>query len=141
MQLSRPGGGGPHGRAGVTLVEILVVLALIGVLIALTTPRVQDAVARRAQAGVRADLGRLGAALTEAYGTKGYFPGDPVTSAAWRTARMDSLAFVPTTGLSYLVAIEPDGQAGQAAVRDSANGVQCQLDLGATASGGTVTCP
>src|SRR5579884_1473388 len=79
-----------HGRAGVTLVELLVVLGIVGVLLGVLLPAVQGA--REAAARVRClnNLRQIGLALHNYHDTNGHFPpnkpkgvGDPNFSLGW----------------------------------------------------------
>jgi len=65
----------PDGRRGFTLVELLTILAIIGLLMSLVLPAVMDARAAARRMSCANNLRQIGTALTQFESTHGHFPG------------------------------------------------------------------
>ena len=72
IRLMRGSARGPRG--GFTLVEIIVVIAVIGTLISLTVPAVQASLAASRRMTCRSNLHQIGVALDRYIETKGIYP-------------------------------------------------------------------
>ena len=59
---------------GFTLVELLVVMAIIGILVAIAVPQLQQAPIRAKEAALREDLFTLRTCLDQFYADKGHYP-------------------------------------------------------------------
>jgi general secretion pathway protein G len=62
-----------HGK-GFTLVELLVVMAIIGILVAIAVPQLQQAPIRAKEATLREDLFTFRSCLDQFYADKGHYP-------------------------------------------------------------------
>lgn len=71
-----------HRRPGLTLVEVLVTISLIGILLALTLPAVQSARAAAQATACRANLKQIGIGLHNYHSTHSRFPPGFVTTSA-----------------------------------------------------------
>ena len=71
----RRGKGSNQGLArGFTLVELLVVLAILGILVAIAVPQLQKAPIRAKEATLREDLFTFRSCLDQYYADKGHYP-------------------------------------------------------------------
>jgi general secretion pathway protein G len=61
-------------RSGFTLVELLVVLAIVAMLLSLVAPRYMRQADRAKEAALRENLSALRTALDQYYGDKGHYP-------------------------------------------------------------------
>jgi general secretion pathway protein G len=71
---SRIASGRPSTRAGFSLVELLVVLAIIALLVSIVAPRAIGGVARAEEAALRQDLAIMRDALDKHYSDAGRYP-------------------------------------------------------------------
>lgn len=62
-----------HGK-GFTLVELLVVMAILGILVAIAVPQLQQAPIRAKEATLREDLFTFRSCLDQFYADKGHYP-------------------------------------------------------------------
>src|SRR5262245_32981733 len=88
-------GSAPPLRAAFTLAEVLVSMAIIGVLIALTLPAGQRARESSRRINCLSNLRQLGVALHEFHGTFGHLPPGIITDQAIQDAYH--------TGFTYLL--------------------------------------
>ena len=61
-------------RKGFTLVELLVVMAILGILVAIAVPQLQKAPIRAKEAALREDLFTFRTCLDQFYADKGHYP-------------------------------------------------------------------
>ena len=92
----------PSGRsgaaAGFTLLELIVVLALLGLLLGIALPAYRDATERAREAVLREDLQRMRAALDEYFSDQGEYPQtlpDLVDSGYLRSIPTDPITEEP----------------------------------------------
>jgi prepilin-type N-terminal cleavage/methylation domain-containing protein len=89
-------------RAGVTIIELLAVLAIVGVLAALAVGRGHDSVARAQLARLKVEARQLEAAEQVYLAESGHFYNGPFTPDALREAGM---AYAPSEAVEAVVGI------------------------------------
>lgn len=92
------------GAAGFTLLELIVVMALIGLLVGIALPAYRDATQRTKEAALRENLVRLREAIDEYHTDKGEYPPalEDVVSAGY----LRSMPVDPITGSESTWVIE-----------------------------------
>ena len=82
-------------KKGFTLIELMIVVAIIGILAAIAIPQFANLVAKSQEGATKGNLGTLRSALSIYYGdTEGFYPVDNLSGAASNGAL--------TTGQKYL---------------------------------------
>jgi prepilin-type N-terminal cleavage/methylation domain-containing protein len=115
------------GPSGFTLIELMIVVAIIGILAAIAIPKFAELIRKSNEGSNRGNLGALRSALSIYYGDM---------EGNWPTDDLDSL----TAGGKYIAAIPKHRAVGyhpdNAAVCASAatTGVACAIGLGAPAA-------
>jgi prepilin-type N-terminal cleavage/methylation domain-containing protein len=100
--------------AGFTLIELMIVVAIIGILAAIAVPKFADLVTKSRESAVKGSLGALRSAVSIYYSdTEGVFPA---------SAAPTNFAAALTTGAKYLRAI-PVSAVPKPALHPSADGV------------------
>ena len=76
-RLGAPGSRPSPGRArerGFTLLELIIVIAVIGILAVIVMPRMKEVPARAAEAALKQDLRTMRDVIDQHYGDKGHYP-------------------------------------------------------------------
>lgn len=65
------------GKRGFTLIELMIVVAIIGILAAIAIPQFANLIAKSQEGSTKGNLGTIRSALSIYYGdTEGWYPGD-----------------------------------------------------------------
>jgi prepilin-type N-terminal cleavage/methylation domain-containing protein len=107
-----------HRTKGFTLIEMMIVIAIIGVLAAIVVPQYVAFQAKSHEANTKANLGAIRSALSIYYGdTEGWYPLDS-NSLASLTAAGKYLQVIPPTDLPPTP--QSTGHAASSAIRNIA---------------------
>jgi prepilin-type N-terminal cleavage/methylation domain-containing protein len=79
-----------------TLIELMIVIAVLGILSSIAIPRMADLIRKAREASTLANLGVLRSALSIYYGDNGYLPNDQDDDLKSLTAGGKYLAKIPT---------------------------------------------
>ena len=75
--MKREKSGSPAGRGGFTLIELMIVVAIIGILAAIAIPKFAELIRKSTEGQVKGSMGAIRSALSIYYGDmEGLFPGD-----------------------------------------------------------------
>src|SRR5690242_19487044 len=106
-------------KRGFTLIELMIVVAIIGILAAIAIPQFANLVSKSQEGRTKANLGTIRSALSIYYGdTEGWYPTGPATAA------LSSL----TNGTRYLQVVpnsdlpKTTNNAGHASIATEVNG-------------------
>jgi len=110
-------------RAGFTLIELMVVLAIIAMLLSIAAPRYLGSLERSKEAVLKEDLYQLRDAIAKYLGDKGRYPESLETLAAERYVRKVPVDPMTDSSLTWLTVTPPDPeQTGVFDVRSGAPG-------------------
>src|SRR3954454_322818 len=88
---------------GFTLIELMIVVAIIGILAAVAIPKFADLVTKSKEAAVKGTLGALRSAVSIYYGDlEGNYPGNLFTAMTTGNKYMPALANTPSLG-AYVI--------------------------------------
>jgi prepilin-type N-terminal cleavage/methylation domain-containing protein len=140
--------GAPKTASGFTLVELLVVIAVIGILIALLLPAIQAAREAARQTQCRNNLKQIAVSFHNFESTKGYFPGhggerEPrgVDFGTQRKALALGMAFTGNWLLQSITYMEDELIADVLIAAARGTATQSQLRLAVVAPVPTLYCP
>jgi prepilin-type N-terminal cleavage/methylation domain-containing protein len=112
-------------RRGMTLVEILVVLAIIGLLVAILLPAVQYAREAARRSMCQSNLRQIGLALLAHEQQFGRFPAGSRTTNPVRSCVPDMLPFIEQSTLGYEPKQNWDAMENRAAIQSSLSLLRC----------------
>ena len=109
-------------RKGFTLVELLVVMAILGILVAIAVPQLQKAPIRAKEATLREDLFTFRTCLDQFYADKGHYPDALQTLVTEKYIRKIPIdPFTKSADTWQVVMEEPDSS--DAASQDQPPGI------------------
>jgi len=110
-------------RAGFTLIELMVVLAIIATLLSIAAPRYVGSLERSKEAVLKEDLYQLRDAIGKYYGDKGRYPESLEALAAERYLRRVPVDPITDSSLTWLMVAPADPESrGVFDVRSGAPG-------------------
>jgi len=71
---SHPGGPGGHVQAGFTLIELIIVVAIIGILAVIAVPMLRDAPLRAREAALKTNLHVMRESIDQYFADKAHYP-------------------------------------------------------------------
>ncbi|NGZ05646.1 MAG: prepilin-type N-terminal cleavage/methylation domain-containing protein [Magnetococcales bacterium] len=86
----------PHAPAGFTLIELMIVIAILGILAAVALPAYQDQKAREQASEAVTLLLALEAPVTEFHNTKGRYPATSEIKGTFKGTHVAAIAFTPS---------------------------------------------
>ena len=130
-------------QKGFTLIELMIVVAIVGILAAIAIPAYKDYIARSKVSECAATMGACKTSITEYFNTRNVFPAD-VSAAGCSESESQycaGITAVDQAANSFTGAVK-------VSIWESGSTAECDLVLTATSAGGeitgwtgTTTCP
>lgn len=112
VKRARPKQPATHGARGFTMIELIVVMAVIGLLLSIAAPRYLDSLERGKHRVAAHDLAQMQKAIDQFYGDRGAYPEQLQDLVTYRYLR--ALPPNPFTGaVDWLVVPPPAGRKGK----------------------------
>jgi general secretion pathway protein G len=111
--------------AGFTLIELMIVVAIIGILAAIAIPKFAELIRKSKEGSVKGNLGSVRAALTIYYSdTEGLFPGDHLECLAANAKYIKEIpsATVPGYHIAVSFSVDNNDDLGMNAIRIADDG-------------------
>ena len=92
-------------KRGFTLIELMIVVAIIGILAAIAIPKFSNLITKSNEANTKGNLGAIRSALSIYYGDmEGWYPGDTLATLTTNSKYMSN---VPISKLPSVTALNP----------------------------------
>jgi general secretion pathway protein G len=111
-----------RGRHGFTLIELIVVIAIIGILATIALPALKNWPRRATEAVLKTNLRTLRDVLDQYHGDKGYYPSELeelVTEGYLRAMPVDPITKSDKTWVPILEEIDPDNAPAETEISDT----------------------